>query len=70
MPTLANTSLYAMYVIGAVESEHNWGAVYRVDPITIGMMQEYGQNASNLLKMLRSGDPEGYAAFKAAAPSA
>lgn len=68
MPTLANTSLYAMYVIGAVESEHNWGAVYRVDPITIGMMQEYGQNASNLLKMLRSGDPEGYAAFKAAAP--
>lgn len=68
MPTLANTSLYAMYVIGQVESDHNWGAVYRVDPITIGMMQEYGQNASNLLKMLRTGDPEGYAAFKAAAP--
>lgn len=68
MPTLANTSLYAMYVIGAVESEHNWASVYRVDPITIGMMQEYGQNASNLLRMLKEGDSEGYAVFAAAAP--
>lgn len=68
MPNTANTRLYAMYVIGLVESNHNWTAVYRADPITIGMMQNYGQNASNLLKMCKSGDPDGYAAFSAAAP--
>lgn len=57
-----------MYVIGEVESNWNWTGVYRVDPITIGMMQNYGQNASNLLKLCKSGDSEGYAAFSAAAP--
>lgn len=68
MPTTANTRLYAMYVIGKVESDHDWTGVYRVDPITIGMMQNYGQNASNLLRMCKSGDPDGYAIFSSAAP--
>lgn len=68
MPDFSITTMYAMYVIGEVESNWSWTSVYRADPITIGMMQEYGQNASNLLKLCKSGDPEGYAAFSAAAP--
>lgn len=68
MPTRDNTIMYAMYVIGKVESDWDWAAYYPVDPITIGMMQEYGQHASNLLKMCREGDPEGWEPFAAAAP--
>lgn len=68
MPTRDNTIMYAMYVIGKVESDWDWSAVYRADPITIGMMQEYGQNASDLLKLCRDGDAEGWASFAASAP--
>jgi cell wall-associated NlpC family hydrolase len=69
MPPLDNTVLYAMYVIGKVESDWDWTATYPADPITIGMLQEYGQNASDLLKMCREGDPTGWAAFAASASS-
>lgn len=68
MPTRDNTIMYAMYVIGKVESDWDWAAVYRADPITIGMMQEYGQNASDLLKLCRDGDADGWASFAASAP--
>lgn len=44
---------YAMYVIGAVESNWDWTAVYYVDPITIGMTQFYAYNAARLLNRLK-----------------
>lgn len=68
MPSIENTRLYAMYVIGEVESNWDWTAVYRADPITLGMMQEYGQHASNLLKKCREGDAEGWAPFAQKCP--
>jgi cell wall-associated NlpC family hydrolase len=61
--------MYAMYVIGQVESNHNWSAVNRGDPITLGMMQWYGTRAYNLLNLGRTSDPTGWAAFKAATPA-
>ena len=54
-------SLYAMYVIGAVESNWDWTAVNYNDPITLGMMQWYGTRAANLLNLVKTGDPDGYA---------
>lgn len=68
MPTRENTIMYAMYVIGEVESNWDWTGVYRADPITIGMMQNYGQRAEICIERCASEDPEGYTAFKAAAP--
>lgn len=68
MPTSENTRLYAMYVIGRVESNHNWAAVNRNDPITLGMLQWYGQRAANLISACAEADPDGYATFKSAAP--
>lgn len=67
MPSLDNICMYAMYVIGDVESNHDWASVYYVDPITIGMMQNYGQHARELLALCSASDP-GYAAFAQAAP--
>lgn len=58
-----------MYVIGRVESNHNWAAVNRNDPITLGMLQWYGQRAANLISACADADPDGYADFKAAAPT-
>lgn len=69
MPTSDNTRLYAMYVIGRVESNHNWAAVNRSDPITLGMLQWYGQRAANLISACAEADPDGYATFKASAPT-
>lgn len=66
---MSNQSLYAMYVIGAVESNHNWAAVNPSDPITLGMMQWYGTRAYGLLNRGRMSDPDGWATFKAADPS-
>lgn len=67
MPAIETIKMYAMYVIGAVESGHDWACVYYADPITIGMMQEYGQHARNLLALCNASDP-GWDAFASAAP--
>ena len=53
--------MYAMYVIGKVESGHNWASVNYNDPITIGMMQNYGTRAAALLVRLSEEAPESYA---------
>lgn len=66
---MSNQSLYAMYVIGRVESNNSWTAVNYTDPITLGMMQWYGTRAYGLLNRGRGSDPAGWGAFKAAAPS-
>ena len=66
---MSNQSMYAMYVIGAVESNHNWSAVNRGDPITLGMMQWYGDRAYGLLKRGSTADVDGWNAFKAADPA-
>ena len=58
-----------MYVIGTVESSCDWGACNYVDAITMGMMQWYGGRARNLLERGRTADPDGWAAFAAAAPT-
>lgn len=64
-----NASLYGMYVIGKVESNHNWSAVNFSDPITLGMMQWYGTRAYGLLNRGRSADPQGWGEFKDSAPT-
>lgn len=70
MPTKANTTLYAMYVIGEVESGWNWAATYPPDAITIGMLQEWGPNALDLLTRLKNnGDTAAWEEFAAAAPT-
>lgn len=66
---MSNQSMYAMYVIGQVESNHNWSAVNYNDPITLGMMQWYGTRAYGLLHRGITDDPDGWAAFKTAAPT-
>lgn len=58
-----------MYVIGQVESNHNWAAVNRSDPITLGMMQWYGQRAANLISHCAESDPDGYETFKSSCPT-
>lgn len=69
MPNQTTTAHYAMYVMGKVESEWNWGSVYHADGmISIGMMQEAGSNGADLLKLCQTDDPEGFAVFAAAAP--
>jgi hypothetical protein len=60
--------MYAMYVIGAVESNHNWSAVNPSDPITLGMMQWYGTRAYKLLVRGKTADADGWNAFASAAP--
>jgi hypothetical protein len=52
-------SLYAMYVIGAVESNHNWTAINPSDPITLGMMQWYGNRAKSLILRGKGSDSGG-----------
>lgn len=64
-----NASYYAMYVIGTVESNCDWGACNYVDAITMGIMQWYGNRARNLLERGRTADPDGWMAFAAAAPT-
>lgn len=61
MPSRQTVAYYAMYVIGEVESNWNWQAVYYDDPITIGMMQWYGVRAAALLLRIQSEQPDLYA---------
>lgn len=63
-----NARLFAMYVIGEVESNWNWASVNYNDPITLGMMQWYGQRAANLIERCRDADADGWATFKEGAP--
>lgn len=49
-----------MYVIGRVESNHNWSAINPSDPITLGMMQWYGNRAKGLLLRGRAEDESGF----------
>lgn len=63
-----NNALFAMYVLGTVESNCDWGACNYVDAITMGMMQWYGTRARDLLERGRTADPDGWAAFATAAP--
>lgn len=60
MPTTRTICYYAMYVIGEVESEWDWTAVYYSDPITIGMMQWYGTRAAALLNRVKDETPTAY----------
>lgn len=54
-----------MYVIGEVESNWEWTAVYYQDPITIGMMQWFGTRAAALLERVRDETPEAYGQLSA-----
>lgn len=65
MPLTSNQQLYAMYVIGTVESNCNWTSVNYNDPITIGMMQWYGTRAAGILNRVKTDDPDGYALLAA-----
>ena len=67
---MSNQSLYAMYVIGAVESNHNWAAINPSDPITIGMMQWYGNRAKSLILRGKDSDSAGYAQYFASTAAA
>lgn len=55
-----NQRLFAMYVIGQVESGHNWASVNYNDPITVGMMQWYGTRAARLCLALKAADEASY----------
>lgn len=61
MPLTDNQRMFAMYVIGEVESNWNWTSVNYNDPITVGMMQWYGTRAAALLNRCQSEDAEGFA---------
>ena len=63
-------TLYAMYVIGAVESNHNWSAINPSDPITLGMMQWYGNRAKSLILRGKVSDAAGYAQYFASTAAA
>lgn len=51
---------FAYYVLATVESGCDYGAVNQSDPITLGMVQFYGQNAYNLMVAVRDGAPDAY----------
>ena len=44
----------AIKVIGTVESNLKYDAIYYVDPITVGIMQWYGTRAANLLVQMKA----------------
>jgi hypothetical protein len=60
MAVTDNQKMFAMYVIGTVESNCNWASVNYNDPITIGMMQWYGTRAAGLLNDLKEQAPANY----------
>lgn len=64
-----NTAYYAMYIIGTVESNCDWGACNYMDAITMGMLQWYGARARNLLERGRIADSDGWSTFSEAAPT-
>lgn len=53
MATSELVSLYAMYVIGEVESHWSWTSINYNDPITLGMMQWYGTRAAGQLQRVK-----------------
>ena len=59
-PVSKNMAGWNAYVLGAVESDWDWGAVYRNDPITLGMWQFYAYEACDLLKMMKGYYPESF----------
>lgn len=61
MAVTDNQKMYAMYVIGTVESNCNWASVNYNDPITVGMLQWYGTRAAGLLNILKEQAPDNYA---------
>ena len=67
---MSSQSLYAMFVIGAVESDHNWTAINPSDPITLGMMQWYGNRAKSLILRGKTSDSAGYAQYFASTAAA
>lgn len=67
---MSNQSMYAMYVIGQVESNHNWASINRNDPITLGMMQWYGNRAKKLILLGKSSDADGYNKYFASTDAA
>lgn len=52
---------YGEYVIGYVESRHDYGATNQYDAITLGIVQWWGGNAARLLSKVRAGAPAEYA---------
>lgn len=61
MPSLTETCYYAMYVIGEVESNWTWTSVYYADPITIGLIQMYGEEAARFMSRMQAEDAGGWA---------
>lgn len=61
MPSKRDICYYAMYVIGEVESGWDWGSVYYVDAITIGMIQMWGPEAGGFLSRMKTETPDDYA---------
>lgn len=60
MPDRNTICYYAMYVIGEVESRHDWTAINYNDPITVGMMQWYGVRAAELLLRCKTEMPDSW----------
>lgn len=60
MPNIDNTCMYALYVVGEVESNWYWTAISDYDPISIGIVQWYGTRAAALLKRLETDNPTAY----------
>lgn len=52
-----------MYVIGEVESGWNWSAINYSDPITVGMMQWFGNRAAELLLRMQTEAPSAYSSI-------
>lgn len=61
MPTKQEICYYALYVIGEVESQWDWGAVNYYDAITLGIVQWWGTRAAGLLNLYRDQAPDDYA---------
>lgn len=57
-----NQKAFAYYVIATVESNCNYAAVNQTDPITLGILQWYGQNAYNsVLAPMKTDAPDAFA---------
>lgn len=57
-----NQKAFAYYVIATVESNCNYAAVNQNDPITLGILQWYGQNAYNsVLAPMKADAPDAFA---------
>ena len=61
-------SSYALYVVGTVESSLRWDAVESANMQGIGIAQWSFGRRLQVLDRMKAADPDGYAAFAAAAP--